>query len=65
MQTAEPRNHAMAQTTGPLADHGIDPNIYARRWKTLAALCLALLIIILIPIFYIVPGLARSDAHPD
>ena len=30
-----------------IADHGIDPAIYERRWKTLGALCLALLIIIM------------------
>ena len=42
MQTAE-----TLQTAGLIADHGIDPAIYARRWKTLAALCLSLLIIIM------------------
>ena len=47
MQTAETRNQVVPQTTGLLADHGIDPAIYARRWKTLGALCLALLIIIM------------------
>ncbi len=28
-------------------DHGIDPDVYARRWKTLAVLCTSLLIVVI------------------
>ncbi len=39
---------AATTTTDPeIAGNGIDPAIYERRWKTLGALCLALLIIIM------------------
>jgi EmrB/QacA subfamily drug resistance transporter len=33
--------------TAPLADHGIDPVVYARRWSILLVLCLSLLIVII------------------
>lgn len=38
---------AATTTEREMAGHGIDPAIYERRWKTLGALCLALLIIIM------------------
>jgi EmrB/QacA subfamily drug resistance transporter len=35
----------MDATRAPVIDHGIDPDVYRRRWWTLAVLCLSLLII--------------------
>jgi EmrB/QacA subfamily drug resistance transporter len=35
----------MDATRAPVIDHGIDPDVYRRRWWTLGAMCLSLLII--------------------